>query len=144
MCWISYDKPEVKTAEEDIPVVKMLIKEGDRLYSPVMGMGYILNIEYFQQYLNLVEENDKYNITKGFHSMSSNIRIEKKYLSFFDTTYLQFWSRKNNKLVWYFPIKKECVLARCIIPKGSTYCINDNDEYASTSIKVISVEDVLV
>lgn len=136
MCWISRQKPEARIAGKDIPVIKILKFNNYTLFSFHYKFNYFKNRKYE---INNLEINDYsfisyYTITKGFHSYSNDCKIIPLQSNFFKIIY-------NNKYVDAYPTP--FVKASCIIPKGSEYYLNENGEYVSNSIKIISVKNVL-
>lgn len=141
MCWITGYKPIKQTAEEDIPVFKIMDYKKDELRSFYMGFKY----EIGKLYVGDIEDPKKTRyggyIQVAFHSYSNKCKIILENAILTITTPDHFniqsevLSNRNNR--------DNVLKVNCIIPKGSSYYINENEEYVSDKIKIISVEKII-
>lgn len=127
MCWTSPNHPVYKVAEQDIPVYKrfdkqQMIFKNSKLVAVTSlerGYNYIINrlnkpIELKHIYVKSPYVGYKYyNIHKGYHS---------------------WLSRKDCHPYIFYTITIRVV--KCIIPKGSTYAVNEFGEVVSSNIVV--------
>ena len=149
MCWITH-KEELaipKIAEDNIVCNKLVRMPSDFniIISDIYQFGYKLNIVYSicgDLRVDKILENDKfrYCILKGFHSYSDKVTF-KSSIDYWDCINVYFMGQ---------PILKNFVnetwgcttmigaIASCIIPKGSTYFLNERGEYVSNNIKILS------
>lgn len=138
MCWTSKEKPILRIAPRNIPVIKILEKRSNRLFSPI-----IHNAEWFLGMLAL--EHDlkpsekyysvwykKYVIEKAFHSYRT--RYSKSALRFT----ISWWKEVNRRE----GLNRTYVICAAHIPKGAQYYMNE-EEYVSNRLiidKIISDE----
>lgn len=131
MCWIG--KLELKTAEKDIPIYKIMQQEGEILYSFYRNYKYSLNKEVqseiiFNDKIIIFEKykpEGYYIVRKALHSYSSSV-MTSIYIEHLNTI-----------------ISKKIVKVRGIIPKGSQYCQNYKGEYISDRLILQKIEKEL-
>lgn len=133
MCWVSNGKPEIKIAEEDIPVWKVVYKIEDiskRCKSYYYDYIYRENIcEHtpiaFKTLGNLFKGEG------GFHSYSDELKgmytlrginVNRKFTPF---TYITLFD---------YPKEPNLKMAKFFIPKGAQYMKNDEGEIISNAI----------
>lgn len=122
MCWISANKPEFKVAEKDITSYKIVYKaEKGKFRSMYFNKIYTPGkLESLKKDL-LFERTLSYLIYEGFHSYEAKaegVRKEPFHLSQSNVTFV-----------------------RCTIPKGATYCVNEDGEIVSNKI-IIDTDNV--
>lgn len=122
MCWISANKPEFKVAEEDITSYKIVYKGvNNKFRSLYFNKIYTPGkLESLKKDL-AVEPYTFFHIYEGFHSYEAKaegVRKEPFHLSQSNVTFV-----------------------RCTIPKGATYCVNEDGEIVSNKI-IIDTDNV--
>lgn len=131
MCWIG-DYKNLKKTEKDIPVFKILYRSSETttLFSIYQNFPYMLH----KKVVSRVEVESWINttvcrISEAIHSYSPElIHIKSSSLSYRVFIYYL------NEWLDIFPTDGSYVRVNGIIPKGSTYAINDRGEYVSDSI----------
>lgn len=138
MCWISKNL-KIKIAKKDIPVWK-IVHANKNIYGSYTNKSYSF-YKYFEYTLGVknttqmsftvVNANNVFIGKEGFHSYSNkvkytvnktgNISVYFKRL-FLDYT-IDYYYRNNNPII-----------AKCHIPKGSKYAINEFKEVISNEI----------
>ena len=116
MCWISTELDK-KVAEHDITVYKIVLPNIRGIKSLFYKFWYLFNVTY-RRTLNIKLDGSKYCITEGFHSNKTKSQV------LFTN---QFYFKK---------------IVKCILPKGTIYYINNNDEIVSNQIRIISYENI--
>ena len=148
MCWSSFSKPELKVAEDNIPVTKIVkIIYGDiRAY--YMEVKYSIGKTYhFKRELEsellfpelFPPDGSYYRITEGFHSYKSSCPIDSK-ISLYTTLNVGYPAHDSRILAQYSMIcnsYRTLGIMSCIIPKGSKYYENEDGEIVSEAIKPI-------
>lgn len=132
MCWESNKLPVRRVAREGIEVYKIVCDfDGIRVQSLVMGFIY----EYYKLYTKYdaiipfvfhSEISNQWIINEGFHSYTRNRAIQE-----YKETVLHSISK--------------FALVECIIPKGSTFYRNENNEIVSDRIiinKILRTNDL--
>lgn len=129
MCWVSYKPPVKKIAKKDILVYKFVNIRSyltNRCISFFFNFTYILDMKY-NTYIEIrkVGKGERYRWAghEGFHSY-----YDKK------TALLEYELYKINKFT---------SIVKCIIPKGSEYYINEENEIISNSIIILSKKSFL-
>ena len=127
MCWSSSYIPQLKTAEEDIKVKKVLLKTEDSLlHSPCeTDFKWELGKVYENEIGIILQLFSYYHINKGFHSCQ-NIYNGNTY----------WCSCINNEEHILFEIDKGEEIFDAIIPKGSEYYLNEYGEYVSNKLMI--------
>jgi len=130
MCWTSVKIPKLKVAKYNIPVFKVmsLTSKADTLSSIYMGFNYEIGKEYTST-IGEVFGSPVYCIDEGFHSYSLGCTV-----SAIGKLTMVFASKTVHQLDVY---GSETILVKCIIPKGSSYYLNENGEYVSNKIKLL-------
>lgn len=130
MCWISKNIPELKIAEKDIEVQKVLWEDNNTLRSPlwidyVWKQGVVQEVSWFSEYKKYGLPSDPHYLkSNGFHSC-------KKILC------------KNGNWYSVYPIKLIFQvndferIFNAIIPKGSKYYLNEYGEFVSDKLMII-------
>lgn len=154
MCWATYNKELIvpKIAEDNIVCNKLVrIDSNNIIKSDYFNFVYSLNTIYrHNQDLRVNENSDIrgklfYEIHEGFYSYSTNIAYETytrkngygriKVYYYKDNS---FHNLLDSYLLTSMNSHQLC-MASCIIPKGSTYFLNELGEYVSDSIKMLNV-----
>lgn len=136
MCWMSHNLPVMKIAEEDIPVKKVFrINLFRKLLSPVYTTEWEEGEEKEENIFLLVNSKfercgENYIMRYGFHSCSE---IKFKPLGQFCQVL-----NKHNVVVLTCHYT-DSVICDCIIPKGSYYFINEEEDYVSNKLKLVCV-----
>lgn len=170
MCWTTRKK-DVKfiTACKDIPVYKFLLRKDESTYvSPYVSHEYKLGQLYTlgdYDFTALHVWGQK-TIYYGFHSYSRGCKVRCNRVFSNKVSIHPFRHKETSytySLDWHFKkqftkvhdlndpsiIEKEVPMAivKCIIPKGSCFCINEDGEIVSNQIiidsEIISVEDFI-
>jgi hypothetical protein len=147
MCWYSSNKEdfEPKVATEDIPVIKVVLKEESDKY---------ISVYYAHPYQvgdmcesSIVIEGDDYEtrISQGLHSYSKDVVLSRRKLG--DTSWkpssrLYIDSPDHIWVLDSFVLKEDMAKLNCIIPKDSVYYVNECGEYVSNRLKVVSAEPI--
>lgn len=144
MCWISNKEPVFLTAKEDVEVFKIgkLSDKGVHFVrSLIMEYLYQLGKTYFIPNALVstpcFSQGMAYAITEGFHSYDpNNLMFERK--SKECTLYLKM---KNTQYIagYAYP---DWLYIQAVIPKGSTYCVNEYGAIVSNAIKILSYKRV--
>ena len=116
MCWISTELDK-KVAEHDITVYKIVLPNIRGVKSLFYKFWYLFNMTYRGTF-NIKLDGSEYCITEGFHSYKTKSQV--------------LFANK-----FYF--KK---IVKCILPKGTIYYINNNNEIVSNQIRIISYENI--
>lgn len=140
MCWIcSSDNFKLQNAEEDIVVYKVLQLENGKLHSPNFNCFTWIEGETYGSPLDihLFRANASYYFEglQGMHSYKQNPRYDAYYEAYM---FRRFYSPKRSVPVQYNLTKGMCV-AKCIIPKGTTYAINEHGEVISERLQFIKL-----
>lgn len=116
MCWKSTELDK-NVAEHDITVYKIVLPNTRGIKSLFYKFWYLFNVTY-RGTLNIKLVDSEYCITEGFHSYKTKSQV---------------------LFVNQFYFKK---IVKCILPKGTIYYINNNDEIVSNQIRIISYENI--
>ena len=135
MCWKTSKCVEKKTDKNDFVVYKFIGKMDGRYFSPYQCTTIWLN-----EPLKLGDMDDN-GFTQeigdnckhfGFHSYTKKATLYTLgaacYVNYENMDFTDFWDTMNGEFRMY--------LAECIIPKGSTYFVNENKEVVSDSLIV--------
>ncbi len=153
MCWESKSKnrPTMRTARKDIKVIKFLERTQE---SDVFLPPYYTDVATYK--LGKVEEsildepidwrrtliNGRYNIERGLHSYSANVRVCAYNAHFNEREIVVYQPRSSSLrnfhscLDYWFASDKLC-LTLAVIPKGSHYYLNGKGEYVSDKLKIV-------
>lgn len=153
MCWSS-KKAIAKIANEDIECFKLMLQdESNIIYSFYEEFIYELN-KLYKTDIELIKTNkNTYNvILQGFHSYSNKVKYEINNINFNNTVKLYIFTDKtrinltNIYAKYSYLLAKgmpaRLVIANCVIPKGSTYYINENEEIVSNQIMIKSIKEL--
>lgn len=140
MCWIcSTDKLKLQNAEEDIVVYKVLKLDNDKLHSPNFGCFTWIEGETYGSPIDIhtFRNNKHYYFEglQGLHSYQQKPIYDEYYESFIGRT---FYNSERSVPVGYPKLNGMCV-AKCIIPKGAIYAVNDYGEVISDRLQFIKV-----
>ena len=138
MCWISRINNIIRVAEEDIECFKIVRLNSGKILSYFQEFEYSIDSLYSIKTSLKIYKKDYfgYVITEGFHSYSKSSNINPKAsLGFFIVT-----SYRNAILEYYS--KEIALIAKCIIPKGSEFIMNEDGEIVSTSIIIKKIEEL--
>lgn len=156
MCWKTRKKDvKIITACKDIAVYKFLLKKDEFTYvSPYRDYEYKLGQLYTLEDYNLRAINswDGKVIHYGFHSYSSGCKVKFDVLT--NKVYVCSFHEKitiysSIFLDWYYKKIRTRVIeiVKCIIPKGSRFCVNEDGEIVSNQIiidsEIMSIEDFI-
>lgn len=137
MCWLSKEFVRPQVAEGDIKVIKLLGKsESGTFHAPIYPFTYEFGKVYTEPAFEgpvLAEGkmwyNGMYKIEDAFHTFSPDCRMCDEDI-WMNSMHLDTDDRCEL-----------CDMCIClaVIPKGATYCLNDNGEYASDKIRIDKV-----
>lgn len=152
MCWTSKTAIPI-IADEDIECFKLVLQdESNTIYSFYNEFIYELN-KLYKTEINLVKSfNNKFNnILEGFHSYSNKVKYEINN-NFNNTLKLYIFTNKTRinltniyskySYILTKNISAKLVIANCVIPKGSTYYINENKEIVSNQLIIKSIKEL--
>ena len=149
MCWQSRKYKEIKTAEEDIKVYKIVDGELDQIgeknpkfLSCYQCFTYRLDKVYSVNPLKIYfTEEGTATIYEGLHSYDLE-QVEYMYVCEHEMDSLLVYNKITNAHCALISPRQRCVFVKlnCIIPKGSQYIINGWGEVVSTQLKTISYE----
>lgn len=137
MCWES-KKLKIKTAKKDIPVWKIVHADKDihgrytnKCHSFYKSFEYTLKVgNTTQMSFGVLNTKNTFVGNNGFHSYSNKV----KYTIHENNNILVYL----NKLFFDYTIcyyyRGNTTIAKCHIPKGSKYAINEFDEIISNNI----------
>lgn len=140
MCWSSKNKPVRQLAKEDIPVFKLCFRSSDTIILPYHYSGrltYMVGGTYssdIHMKKCLMGWETFYDIDEALHSYSPKCVLRP-----IDQWKVDVYT-PDNKSMGYYQTDRLCVVL-CIIPKGGTFYLNENGEYASDTIKVVKAID---
>lgn len=157
MCWITHHDLDVKVADEDIEVFKVVRK--------IPCDGFMELKPWFftarEAYGSVSRNGKAYIIGDGLHTMNSNLFFEKgkgteTYCNeafhsyskdFFDVKvtdkYVNLYAKGTINCIDFYKSKTSLVMD-CIIPKGTKYAVNELGEVVSESIKVVRFSKTIV
>jgi hypothetical protein len=127
----------MKIAEEDIPVKKVFIRNSiGELFSPIFPTEWKEGEEK-EETLFLLSNNSRfeqtgeyYIINYGFHSCS---KIKFKAIGEFSYVLNKY------DVVILTGSYANSIICDCVIPKGSYYFINEDEDYVSNKLKLVCV-----
>ena len=141
MCWTSNSKPIKQVADDDIPVFKLCMRSSENIILPyhygrdltyMVGGTYSSDIRMVHA---VIGWETLYNIHEGLHSFSPKCTINP-----LSQGKISVCTPKHKEVGGWYSTDRLCVLL-CLIPKGATYYLNDNEEYVSDTIKVVKAID---
>lgn len=146
MCWTTKSRINAikRIAYKDIPVHKIVLKKSDNSFlSAYEHFPYEIGEEYKLEeplvlYPCSIFGIKSFRATGGFHSYGKDVNIEKNpYSNGIVTKYgkiiLDFLSNKNED--------GEHIVIDCIIPKDSSYYVNEKGEYVSDAIRITGISN---
>lgn len=144
MCWSSRNRSILeckKVAQEDVPVRKiMMVSKTGQYLSYFREFIYALNVPYSQPIEPKSDGIQRWGCkTKGFHSYDVNCRMSKRKGERDDI--MDVFSPNNKLFLEYYSLLHNLVIVDCIIPKGTTYYVNENGEYVSENIIIVKETD---
>lgn len=147
MCWSSFSKPELKVAEDNIPVTKIVKIIHNDIRAYYMDVKYSIGkICYLKRELKselseLFSLNGSYyRITEGFHSYKSSCPIILSKIFLYTTICVGHPTEDSCMVGQYNMIcssSHSLGIMSCVIPKGSKYYENKDGEIVSEVIKPI-------
>ena len=142
MCWIcSTNDFKVQNAEEDIVVYKVLKLKGDRLSSICFDCFPWVEGETYGSLLQirLVKYSDDYYFTglQGLHSYIKTPEYDGEALIFEKFISYTCWGPAS------YNLDGSICLAKCIVPKGTTYAINKAGEVISDKLQFIKLATIV-
>lgn len=147
MCWKTIYRPVKCVAKRDIKVVKFIMsKYGEQFYTPYyrqeIAMGQIKTSKLVDPHRVGDIIDSFYAIGEGLHSYGMNIDIviqNGRIDIMSNGERLDYWFDTYNGFRVY--------IAECVIPKGSSYYLNEHNEYVSDKLKYVNVvsstEDII-
>ena len=136
MCWES-KKLKIKIAKKDIPVWKIVHADKDingmytnKCYSFYKFFEYILKVRNTTQMsFSVLNTENKFIGNDGFHSYSNKVKytINEHNISVYLNKLFS-----NYTICYYY--RGNTTIAKCHIPKGSKYAINEFEEIISNDI----------
>jgi hypothetical protein len=147
MCWTNKSKPIEKLANNDIPVYKLVIDNGENSVlsyfyndknTPFKRGKVQKKVRIFPCYYL---EGGYYEINEGYHSYSLNCKLEKILNNHDISISEQLWyvhKIDENKKEKYW-LKDTDRIGKFIIPKGVIYYVNDDGDYVSEKIKLVDI-----
>lgn len=129
MCW--YGKLELKTAEKDIPIFKIMFTNTrkEKLYSLYRYYEYILNKEMESPIVPDPVFSNDCQVSVALHSYDEqSVVIIKSLLPNFMRI------KKDYICLDTIGFSSNIVKVKGIIPKGATYCMNHREEYISDKL----------
>lgn len=140
MCWIcSSDNFKLQNAQEDIVVYKVLQLENGKLHSPNYNCFIWIEGETYGSPLDihLFRANASYYLEglQGMHSYKQNLEYNAYHEAYI---FRRFYSPKRSVPVQY-NLNKSMYIAKCVIPKGTTYAINEYGEVISERLQFIKL-----
>ena len=134
MCWYSKKKKAARIAVEDILVYKVMYRKPNngRFRSLYRRMDYEPEKIYWTDVNPISIDSPLYlemKIDKGFHSYSMDKTMATK-----DKYHIVIYNMENNEIVDSIFFSDNLVIAKCIIPKGSKYYMNEVGEIVSDQI----------
>ena len=150
MCWNSKDVI-AKIADNDIECFKIVLQDGSNtIYSYYQEFKYELN-KLYKTELNFIKHRSLgyTSILQGFHSYSNELKYDITYYNliplikvFNDKTDNTFQAYMVHSTLSNKNILAKSVIANCIIPKGSTYYVNEHGEIVSNQIIIKSIKEL--
>lgn len=150
MCWTSKNAIS-KIADKDIECFKLVLQdENNTIYSFYNEFVYELNKLYKTKINILKYNNNKFtDILEGFHSYSNKVKYYNKVNNIIKL-YIVINNARINLTNTYckysYILTKDkpakLVIANCIIPKGSTYYVNEHEEIVSNQIIIKSIKEL--
>lgn len=127
MCWIG--KLELKTAEKDIPIFKVMYTRKEKLYSLYRYYEYILNKEMESPIIPEPVFSNDCCVSVALHSYDEQSIEIIKFLP-----YIKIKIIKDYFCLDTIIFGPDIVKVKGIIPKGATYCMNSRGEYISDKL----------
>lgn len=147
MCWKTIYSPVKRVAKSDIKVAKFVVSNYRCLfYTPYyrqeVAMGEIKTSELGEPHRVGDVDDGFYAITDGLHSYGTNVDIvvqNNRIDIIWNGERLDYWFDTYNDFKVY--------IVECVIPKGSSYYVNECNEYVSDKLKYVNVvsstEDII-
>lgn len=151
MCWISYKPWQQEVATRDIECFKICNLIDNKIYSLYQKFEYQLNTVYkakpsFKK--QIVVKTGKvfsYEITEGIHSYSTRCRLKQVVSATEKCKELKYLNIIKDETLLdciCLNLHPNAVLVKCIIPEGSIYFINEDDEIVSNQIILTKIAKV--
>lgn len=137
MCWISAKTPVLKTAEEPIPIFKVLYKNMDSAY---MTFRYHLHTKYHQKLETPRIACSRCFIYEGIHSYDAETSIIKDHPE--DSDFFVIITKKDDSTLDTFA-KGPYIQVMGVIPEGAEYYRNEWGEIVSNSIILTEIKEIL-
>ena len=132
MCWTGKITDKHIAEAGDMPVYKVLLIKGNRLFSPCREMPYAENILYTQKIRPIGEE--EIGIEEGLHCYSGSCMVKMKN-AYTDRDIIV--DTKRNYRMHYEPYNGIMAVFRGVIPKGTVYYENGHGEIVSEGLKIL-------
>ena len=164
MCWRSHNN-NVQYAASDIEVFKVVrVDETTGSIIPYYMAPYYISINCVLIYGKKTDDgvfaccekpvyenkiafyikfntcNDLYECNMAFHSYDIKMLKDSTVIDHDTLTTFTVYYKTNERDYYY--LKDNILIMRCIIPKGTRYAVNENGEYISDKIKVVSFEEI--
>lgn len=148
MCWISYRPWKQEVATRDIECFKICELIDNKICSLYQKFEYQLNTAYKAKLIfskRIVAKTSKvlsYEITEGIHSYSTKCKLKRIFPPDAEERKIKYLKViKNESLLdcICLNLHPNAVLVKCIIPEGSIYFINEDEEIVSNQIILTKV-----
>lgn len=137
MCWqarVIKDRYR-QNAQEDIHVVKIVKRVGDKFFSPYRNFEYHIG-EISAAYIVKTEYNFGMVIEEGLHSYEGDSKIV------YNDNRQPIITTSNKSFLGCWTLNKMVILD-CIIPKGADYYVNSDGEYVSNRLIPTGTREIL-
>lgn len=148
MCWVSYKPWKQEVATRDIECFKICELIDNKICSLYQEFEYQLNTTYKAKLIfskSIVVKTGKvisYEITEGIHSYSTKCKLKRIFSPDAEEQKIKYLKViKNESLLdcICLNLHPNAVLVKCIIPEGSIYFINEDEEIVSNQIILTKV-----
>lgn len=136
MCWqCSVDKFKLQRAQEDIVVYKVLKLNKGQFYSPAYSYFPWIQGATYNSILDIRTDKtfNKYTMVggSGLHSYKQTPEYDPTLNAFRFRRFLTV----DRSIPTYYQLSKGMYVAKCIIPKGTIYAVNDFDEIIADQLR---------
>ena len=143
MCWTGMTSREKtpRVAKKDIPVYKMVLGNDNCYHAYYHGFEYKPRQEYqtgIEPIMPLEGISGIVNINSGFHSYDVKDTMVTTKRILYGPLYYNVENTISGHVLEIYHIKTHKL--NCVIPAGATYYKNNNGEYVSDRIRVVSGE----
>ena len=129
MCWTTNKIPKLEIADKDISVFKIVTPKLEAFFH--RGFQYEIGVLSVSTLVKPIFKA----IDKGLHSYSSNLIITNdNFSNYYRCRAIRIWL-SDSYFIEYPDDPDLTIKMDCIIPKGSTYYLNEYGEYISNYLK---------